>query len=66
MAPTPLTTTWNYFHRPFLLPLIFVLAGIRLASSQSIFTLQTTGATFDEALTLPVAAGRVHSGMLTF
>ena len=66
MAPTPTGTRWIHRHRPFLRPLIIVLAGIRPASSQSIFTPPTAGDTFADALTPPPppadAAGGLGSG----
>jgi E3 ubiquitin-protein ligase ATL6/9/15/31/42/55 len=66
MAPTPLSTTWIHRRRPFLRPLVLVLAGIQPASSQSIFTPPTDGATFIDALTPPppppAAAGGLGSG----
>ncbi|XP_051214609.1 E3 ubiquitin-protein ligase Os03g0188200-like [Lolium perenne] len=66
MAPTPLSTTWIHRRRPFLRPLVLVLAGIQPASSQSIFPPPTDGATFIDALTPPppppAAAGGLGSG----
>uniref|UniRef100_A0ACD5WV79 Uncharacterized protein n=1 Tax=Avena sativa TaxID=4498 RepID=A0ACD5WV79_AVESA len=65
MALTPLCTTWIRRHRPFLRPLVLLLAGIQPASSQSIFTPPTAGGTYTEALTPPpppAAAGGLGSG----
>ncbi|KAF7042184.1 hypothetical protein CFC21_051849 [Triticum aestivum] len=66
MAPSPPRTACIHRHRPFFRLLVLVLAGIRPASSQFIFTPPTAGATFAWASTPPPppppAAGGLGSG----
>ncbi|XP_044372730.1 E3 ubiquitin-protein ligase Os03g0188200-like [Triticum aestivum] len=63
MAPSPPSTTCLHCHRPFFRLLVLVLAGIRPASSQFIFTPPTAGATFVWASTPPPPPPPVAGGL---